>query len=84
MILGLWRIAEDIIGNAAIVDDIGTLLHFHRYHRGHRFNALDINLRQLLDEGQDRVQFALEMRDLCFPDRNPRQMRDTANGGGID
>jgi hypothetical protein len=34
----------------------------------------------LLDEGQHRVQLALQVRNLFFGDRNPRQMGDTADG----
>jgi hypothetical protein len=38
----------------------------------------------LLDKGQHRIQLALQMRNFCVGDRDPREMRDTANGGGID
>ena len=47
-------------------------------------DALDIDLRQLLDKGQHRVQLALQMRNLGLGDRYPRQMGDTADGIGID
>ena len=42
------------------------------------------DLRQLLDKGQHGVQLALQMRNLGLGYRDPRQMRDTADGVGID
>ena len=42
------------------------------------------DLRQLLDEGQHGVELALEMLDLVLGDRDARQMRNTADGGGVD
>src|ERR1700704_1025089 len=71
-------------GRRRIPDHVGTLLHFHGHHRGHRFDAIDIHFRQLFDECQHGIQLALQMRNLCLSDRDPREMRDTANGGGID
>src|SRR6202035_3867764 len=47
-------------------------------------DALDIQFRQLLDKGQHRIQFVLQMWYFCVGDRDPGEMRDTANGGGID
>jgi hypothetical protein len=38
----------------------------------------------LFDKGQHRIQFTLQMGNLLFSDRYPRQMRDAANGSGID
>src|ERR1700687_6307432 len=84
MAFGRRRVPDYIVRNLAVIDHVGTLLHFHRHHRGHRFDAVDVYFRQLLDEGQHRVQLALQMRNLCLSDRDPREMRDTANGGGID
>ena len=69
---------------SAVIDEVGAFLHLHRRHRGHRLDALDIDFRQLLDKGQHRVQFALQIGNLGLIDRDPREMRDTANGGGID
>src|SRR5262245_31179495 len=77
------RILQDVVRGRAVVDDVGAHLHFHRRHRGHRLDALDIDFRQLLDKGQHRVQFALQMGNFGVADRNPRQMRDTANGRGV-
>jgi hypothetical protein len=38
----------------------------------------------LLDEGEDRVDLAPQVLDLVVGDRNAREMRDPADGGGID
>src|SRR6266851_7405813 len=84
MVLGRRPVPDDIVWDPAVIDHVGTLLHFHRHHRGHRFDSLDVHFGELLDEGQHRIQLALQMRNLCLSDRDPREMRDTANGGGID
>src|SRR3979409_1326748 len=84
MTVGRRRIPDHVVRNLAINDHVGTLLHFHRHHRGHRFDAIDIHFRQLFDECQHGIQLALQMRNLCLSDRDPREMRDTANGGSID
>src|SRR6202140_1465962 len=78
------RIPNDVVGYLAVINDVGTLLHFHRRDRGHRFDAIDVHLGQLLDEGEHRVQLALQARNLGLGDRDPGEMGDTANGGGID
>src|SRR5262249_15890546 len=82
--LGYRRVLHDIVGDLPVIDHVLPLLHLHRRHRGHGLDALDIDLRQLLDEGQYGVQFTLQMRNFGVPDRDPRQMRDTAYGGGIN
>src|SRR3981189_993825 len=51
---------------------------------GRFFIAIAIPFRQLFDECQHGIQLALQMRNLCLSDRDPREMRDTANGGDID
>src|ERR1700692_1167693 len=78
------RIPNDVVGYLAVINDVGTLLHFHRRDRGHRFDAIDVHLGQLLDEGEHRVQLALRARNLGLGDRDPGEMGDTANGGGGD
>ena len=56
----------------------------HRRHRGHRLDAVAIHFVELLDKGQDGVELALQMRDLVVGDGDARQMRDAADGGGVD
>ncbi len=84
MVLGGRRIPDDIVGNASVGHHVGTLLHLHRRHRGHRFHARDIDLRQLLHEGQDRIELALQVRDLVLRDGDARELGNAANGIGID
>ena len=45
---------------------------------------VDIHLGQLLDERQHGVELALQVLDLIVRDRDARQMRDAADGCGID
>ena len=45
---------------------------------------VDIHLAELLDERQHGVELALQVLDLVIGDRDARQMRDAADGGGID
>ena len=72
------------VATSITIDVQQPALHGHRDDRGHRIDPLDADLRQLLDEGQHCVQLALQMRNLGFSDRDPRQMRDAANGGSVD
>ena len=45
---------------------------------------VDIDLVELLDEGQDGVELALEVRHLLLGDGDPRKMRDAPDGRLID
>ena len=56
----------------------------HRRHRGHRLDTVDIDLLQLLDKGQDRVDLAAQMLDLAVLDGDTGEMRDTAHGRGVN
>src|ERR1700733_14921261 len=78
------RVGDDVIGNTAVVDHIFPHLHRHRRHRGHRLHPLDIAHAEFLDEGQDGVKLAAKILLLVLGDRDPRQMRNTADGIGID
>ena len=42
------------------------------------------DLLQLLDEGEHGVELALQMLDLALGDGDARQMRDAADGIGVD
>ena len=52
--------------------------------RGANVAALDIDLGQLLDKGQDRVQFAAQMLHLAVGQGDPGQMGNSANGRRVD
>ncbi len=84
MILRRRRVLDDLLGDAAVGDHVLALLHGHRRHRDHRLDALDIHLGQLLDEGEDRVDLAAQMLDFVIGHRDARQMRDAADGRGVD
>ena len=71
----LFQHRGDITGQPVIV---------HGAFQEARLDALDVHFRQLLDEGEDRIQFALQVRNLGIGDRDPRKMRDAANSGGVD
>jgi hypothetical protein len=43
-----------------------------------------VHLLQLLDERQDAVELVLQMLDFILGNRDTRQMRDAADGCGID
>ena len=44
----------------------------------------DVDLRQLLDESEDGVELAPKVLDLLLGDRNAGQVRDAADGCGVD
>src|SRR5579872_7404114 len=44
VILGLRRIAHNVVDDFAIIDHVGPLLHLHRDHRGHRLDPFDVDL----------------------------------------
>src|SRR3954465_3041234 len=81
---GRGRVGNDIVDDLAVIDQIPPLLHLHWGDRGHRLHALDIDLRELLDKGEHGVELALQMRNLALGNRNARQMRDAADGSGVD
>src|SRR6516162_8618773 len=84
MILARWRIPENVVGDPAVSDLVRALLHFHRRDRGHWRDSRNIDFRQLLYEGQDSVEFGLEVVDLLLGDGNARKMRDMADGSDVD
>src|SRR5664279_2914897 len=84
MIFCRRRVLHDVLGDPAVGEDVLPLLHRHRRHRGHRLDALDVYLLQLLDEGQHGIELALQMRHLVLGHGDARQMRDAADGIGVD
>src|SRR5262245_4919065 len=84
MVLGRRRVLDDVVGDAAVSDFVLALPQLHGRHRGHRLDAFDVDLRQLLDEGEDGVELALQGLDLLLGNRDAREMRDAADGIGVD
>src|SRR5262249_40034147 len=78
------RVSENGFRIATVGHDVLALLHEHGRYRGHRLDAGHIDFVKLLDESEDRVQFALQMLDLVVVDRDAREVRDVANGLGVD
>src|SRR5215470_9102219 len=77
-------VLEDGVGNASVGDAVRALSHFYRNDRGHRLDTFDIDLRQLLDKGENGIELAAQMLNLVLGDRNARKLRDAAHGLGID
>src|SRR5215831_20442039 len=84
MILRRRRVLDDVIGDATVGDHVGPLLHLHGNDGGHGLDAFDVDLRQLLHEGENGVEFAPQMLDLVLGNPNARKLRDAADGIGID
>lgn len=78
------RVGDDGIWDAAIGHFVLAHFHLHRRDRGHWLDALYIDLRKLLDESQDGIEFATKAFHLAFGDGDPRQMRNAADGLGVD
>lgn len=78
------RIGDDGIRNAAVGHGVVAHLHRHRRHRRHRLDTFDIDFRQLLDKSQNGVELALEVFDFVIRNRYARQMRNAADGLGVN
>jgi len=78
------RIGDNCIGNAAVGDFVCSHLHCHRGDGCHRFDTVNRNFRQLLNEGENGIELATKILDLIFGDRYAGKMGDTADGLGID
>ena len=77
-------LATMIARHAAFGDDVVALLHLHRHDRRHRLDVADIDLVQLLDEAEDRIQLALQRIELIVADGDPRKSRDALDGISVD
>src|SRR5580704_2512604 len=78
------RVGDDGVRDTAVGHLI--LAHFHRHqrHRRHRLDTRDVDLVELLDEGQDRVELALKASHLVLGNSDPRQMRYAADRICVD
>src|SRR5215471_9496839 len=77
-------VPDDIFRNAPVSYRIDPFLHRHGSYRSHRFDALDLNLRKLLDKCEHGVEFAFEMSDLILCDGDAREVRNAADGVCVD
>src|SRR5580704_12338662 len=77
-------VLDDGVRDTAIGHLILTHFHRHRRHRRHRFDAVHIDLAELLDEGQDGVELALKASHLVPGNGDPRQMRHAADRICVD
>src|SRR3984885_6250375 len=78
------RVGDDGIRDAAVGHLILAHFHRHRRHRRHRFDAIDVDLGKLLDEGENRVELAAKARHLVLGNGDPRQMRNAADRICVD
>src|SRR5580704_1957675 len=78
------RILDDGIRDAAVGHLILAHFHRHRRHRRHRLDTRDVDLVELLDEGQDRVELALKASYLGLGNGDPRQVRNAADRVCVD
>src|ERR1700734_243784 len=84
VILMSRSVGDDGIRDAAVGHLILAHFHRHRRHRRHRFDAVDVDLGKLLDEGENRVELALKASHLVLGNGDPRQMRNAADRICVD
>src|SRR5262249_62210989 len=58
--------------------------HLHGRDRRHGLDARDVALRQLPPEGENGVELPWQMLDSLLGDGDACEVRDTADGGGVD
>jgi hypothetical protein len=73
------RVSEDLVGDAAIRDLVGSPIHRHWDDRRHRFDASHIDFRQLLDKRQNSVELILQMTDFIISNGYSGQPCDSAD-----
>jgi len=78
------RIGDDCVGNAAVGDLVFPHLQRHWRDRGHRLYTSNLDFCQLLDEGENRVEFAAKFFNFALGNRDSGKMGDTADGVAID
>src|SRR5262249_60258419 len=62
MVLRRRCVLDDVIGDATVGDHVGPLLHLHRNNEGHGLDAFDVALRPSLDEEENGVEAAQQLR----------------------
>src|SRR5580692_2286070 len=78
------RVGDDGIRDAAVGHLILAHSHLHWRHRCHRLDTRDVDLVELLDEGQNGVELALKSGHLVLGNGDPRQMRNAADRICVD
>src|SRR5580692_1018286 len=78
------RVGDDGIRDAAVGHLILAHSHLHWRHRRHRLDTRDVDLVELLDEGQNGVELALKSGHLVLGNGDPRQMRNAADRICVD
>ena len=78
------RIGNDCVGHAAVGDFVLPHLQRHWRDRSHRLDTFDLNFGQLLNEGENCVEFAAKIFNFALSDRDSGKMGDTADGVIID
>src|SRR5260370_20751962 len=84
LIVGRRSVLENDRGISDFGAHVGALLHRHRRHRGHGFDAAHVDLGELLDEREDRVELGLQVLDFFVGDGDAGEMRDAADGRGVN
>ena len=59
-------------------------LHRHRHHRSHRLDTSDVRLTQPLDKREHGIEFTAKMLDLILCNRHAREVRNPADGFGVN
>src|SRR5690606_10067453 len=77
------RVGEHLVADAAIGDRVLAQAQRVGDDRGHRRDAGDIDLLQLLDPAEDVAELGRERLDLGIADGDAGELRDMANGGGV-
>ncbi len=84
MILGGRRVAHNILRYIALRHPIRALFHLDGNDRGHGLDIGYVDFPELLHEGEDSIELALEMPDLLLLDGNASEMRNPPHGLGIN
>jgi hypothetical protein len=78
------RVRQDLGLLIAIGDHVLAALQAHRRDRGHRLHVVDVQLAQLLDEAEDRVEVLRECGEVLFFDPDSGELGDLGGRGRVD
>jgi hypothetical protein len=78
-VLGLGRVGEDVVADAAIVDDVVAQAELLVDDRRQRLDAVGVDLAELLDPAQNVVELGQQPVELLVAHRDARQFRDVAH-----
>src|SRR5690606_24186372 len=80
IVLADRRVGNDLGGAITLGDDIRAHLQAHGDDRGHRLDARDIDLVQLLDETKNGVELATQSLRLRIAHGDTGKVRDALDG----